>query len=153
MLGWAITFFVLALVAAIFGFGGISTAFAGIATLLFWIFVVLFVLSLLLTAIGARHGGRIAGGARTVFTVVGAAAIGALIYAWVDEDWTAERMGRAIDRNTAEIASDIGEGLDTAGERTEAFVQNTSTELRDDAAGAFDEAEENIDPDNSEQNN
>jgi len=35
MLTWAILFLVLALIAAIFGFGGIASAFAGIAQILF----------------------------------------------------------------------------------------------------------------------
>lgn len=40
MLGWAVTFFVLAIIAAIFGFGGLATAFASIAQLLFWLFLI-----------------------------------------------------------------------------------------------------------------
>ena len=47
MLGWAIMFFVAAIAAAVFGFGGIATTFTGIAVVLFWVFVALFVLSLL----------------------------------------------------------------------------------------------------------
>ncbi len=47
MLTWAIIFLVVALVAAVFGFGGVSTAAAGIAKVLFFIFVVLFIISLL----------------------------------------------------------------------------------------------------------
>ena len=46
MLSWALTFFILALVAAIFGFGGIDATSAGIAKLLFFVFLVLFVISL-----------------------------------------------------------------------------------------------------------
>lgn len=46
MLNWALTFFVVALLAAIFGFTGIAVAAAGVAKLLFFIFLVLFVLSL-----------------------------------------------------------------------------------------------------------
>ncbi|MBX3054756.1 MAG: DUF1328 domain-containing protein [Caldilineaceae bacterium] len=48
MLRWAVIFLVVALVAAVLGFGGIAGAAAGIAKLLFWVFVVLFVGSLLL---------------------------------------------------------------------------------------------------------
>ncbi len=40
MLGWAVTFFVLAVIAAVLGFGGLASAFASIAQLLFWIFLV-----------------------------------------------------------------------------------------------------------------
>ncbi|MEL7167150.1 MAG: DUF1328 domain-containing protein [Pseudomonadota bacterium] len=46
MLGWALTFFIVAFVAAVFGFGGIASASAGIAQILFFVFVVLFVLTL-----------------------------------------------------------------------------------------------------------
>ncbi len=42
MLGWALTFLVIALVAALFGFGGIASASAGIAQILFFVFIVLF---------------------------------------------------------------------------------------------------------------
>jgi uncharacterized membrane protein YtjA (UPF0391 family) len=46
MLNWALAFFVIALVAAILGFGGIAVAAAGIAKILFFIFLVLFVVAL-----------------------------------------------------------------------------------------------------------
>ena len=45
MLNWALTFFIVALLAAILGFTGIAVAAAGVAKLLFFIFLVLFVLS------------------------------------------------------------------------------------------------------------
>jgi uncharacterized membrane protein YtjA (UPF0391 family) len=45
MLGWAVVFLIIALVAAVFGFGGIAVAAAGIAKLLFFIFLVLFIIS------------------------------------------------------------------------------------------------------------
>lgn len=47
MLGWALTFLVIALVAALLGFGGIAGASMGIAKILFFVFLVLFVLALL----------------------------------------------------------------------------------------------------------
>lgn len=46
MLYWAAVFFIISIVAAFFGFGGISEATADIAQLLFFVFVVLFVVSL-----------------------------------------------------------------------------------------------------------
>ena len=42
MLRWAMGFLVLALVAALFGFGGIATASAEIAKTLFFLFLVIF---------------------------------------------------------------------------------------------------------------
>lgn len=48
MLGWALTFLIVALIAAVFGFGGIATGAAEIAQILFFVFLVLFVVSLLM---------------------------------------------------------------------------------------------------------
>ncbi|WP_128658326.1 DUF1328 domain-containing protein [Paenibacillus sp. 598K] len=47
MLRWAAIFFIIAIVAAIFGFGGIVDAAAGVAKVLFFIFLILFVVSLI----------------------------------------------------------------------------------------------------------
>lgn len=46
MLHYAIVFFVIALIAALFGFGGIAAGAVEIAKILFFIFIVLFVVSL-----------------------------------------------------------------------------------------------------------
>ena len=46
MLRWAVIFLIISLIAALFGFTGISAAAAGIAKVLFFIFVTLFVLAL-----------------------------------------------------------------------------------------------------------
>jgi uncharacterized membrane protein YtjA (UPF0391 family) len=46
MLRWALGFFILALVAAVLGFTGIAVAAAGIAKIIFFIFLVLFLVSL-----------------------------------------------------------------------------------------------------------
>ena len=46
MLGWALAFFLIAIVAAVFGFGGIASGMATIAQILFFLFIVLFLLSL-----------------------------------------------------------------------------------------------------------
>jgi uncharacterized membrane protein YtjA (UPF0391 family) len=47
MLNWALTFFVVALLAAVFGFTGIAVAAAGVAKILFYLFLVLFLISLI----------------------------------------------------------------------------------------------------------
>jgi uncharacterized membrane protein YtjA (UPF0391 family) len=54
MLYWAIVFFIVALVAAIFGFGGIAAGAATIAQVLFWIFLVVFLASVIMGL--ARRG-------------------------------------------------------------------------------------------------
>ncbi len=54
MLRWTIIFLVVAIIAAIFGFGGIAAGAASIAKILFYIFVGLFVISLIMG--GFRKG-------------------------------------------------------------------------------------------------
>jgi uncharacterized membrane protein YtjA (UPF0391 family) len=47
MLRWALGFFIIALIAAVFGFGGVAVAAAGMAKILFFIFVILSLVALL----------------------------------------------------------------------------------------------------------
>jgi len=47
MLYWAAVFFIIALIAAVFGFGGIAAGAVGIAKILFFVFLVLAVVALL----------------------------------------------------------------------------------------------------------
>ncbi len=46
MLSWALAFFVLAIIAGVFGFGGIAAGASSIAQVLFFLFVVLFLVSI-----------------------------------------------------------------------------------------------------------
>lgn len=48
MLKWALIFLVIALIAAVFGFGGIAGAASNIAVILFWVAVIIFVLMLIM---------------------------------------------------------------------------------------------------------
>jgi uncharacterized membrane protein YtjA (UPF0391 family) len=48
MLSWAITFLIIALFAALLGFGGIAGTAAGIAKVLFLVFLVLFAMSFII---------------------------------------------------------------------------------------------------------
>ncbi|MDZ4797913.1 MAG: DUF1328 domain-containing protein [Bryobacteraceae bacterium] len=48
MLHYALVFFMVAIVAAILGFGGISIASAGIAKILFFLFLVIFLVTLVM---------------------------------------------------------------------------------------------------------
>jgi uncharacterized membrane protein YtjA (UPF0391 family) len=52
MLHYALVFLVIAIVAALFGFGGIAVASAGIAKIMFFLFLIAFVISLIM------HAGR-----------------------------------------------------------------------------------------------
>ena len=54
MLRYAAIFLVIAIVAAVFGFGGIAVAAAGIAKILFFVFLILFLVSLI-SGLGSRR--------------------------------------------------------------------------------------------------
>lgn len=55
MLNYVITFFILAVISALLGFGGLAADFAGIAKFLALIFVVLFVASLIYSLLTGRR--------------------------------------------------------------------------------------------------
>ena len=55
MLGWAITFLIIALVAAVLGFGGIAGTAVEIAKLIFFVAIVLFAIS---AVVGLLRGRR-----------------------------------------------------------------------------------------------
>ena len=59
MLRWALIFFVVSIVAAIFGFTGISQATSGIAQIIFFVFISIFAVMLVL---GLVLGRKAAGG-------------------------------------------------------------------------------------------
>jgi uncharacterized membrane protein YtjA (UPF0391 family) len=54
MLRWAAGFFIVAIIAALFGYGGIAGEAAGIAQVLFFIFLVVFVVSLIMGLVSGR---------------------------------------------------------------------------------------------------
>ncbi len=55
MLKWALIFLVVALVAAVFGFGGVASASAGIAQILFFVFLLLCAVALVMNFFGGRE--------------------------------------------------------------------------------------------------
>jgi len=54
MLGWALTFLIVALVAAVLGFGGIATFAVDIAKIIFFVAIVLFVVSAIIGLVRGR---------------------------------------------------------------------------------------------------
>lgn len=55
MLRWAVAFLIIAIIAALFGFGGIAATASGIAQILFYIFLALFLIALLFGLLGGRN--------------------------------------------------------------------------------------------------
>ncbi|MFO1017224.1 MAG: DUF1328 domain-containing protein [Hyphomonadaceae bacterium] len=152
MLGWAIGFFIAAIVAAVFGFGGIASAFTGIAIIMFWVFVALFVLSLLFNAFGGAHAAGHSGSGRTAATVALIGGVALLVYAWVDNDMSAERVGASIDRTAVQLAEGTSDAISEGADRAENLVNDASDEVRNDTANGLDEASDNVDPDNDRNN-
>jgi len=136
MLGWAIGFFIAAVVAAFFGFGGIASAFTGIAIILFWVFVALFVLSLLFGAFGggaaAVEGGGGSGRGIGLIALVAVVAIG--VYAWMHNGMSAERVGASIDHAATQVADNTSNAVGEVGNRAKDAVHDTSRDLRDGAS-------------------
>jgi len=54
MLGWALTFLVVALIAGVLGFTTIAGTAIGVAKILFYIFIVLFLVSLVMNFLRGR---------------------------------------------------------------------------------------------------
>jgi uncharacterized membrane protein YtjA (UPF0391 family) len=54
MLGWALTFLVIGVIAALFGFGGIAGTATSIAVVLFWIFLAVFIITLIVGLVRGR---------------------------------------------------------------------------------------------------
>jgi uncharacterized membrane protein YtjA (UPF0391 family) len=55
MLGWALTFLVIALIAALLGFGGIAGTAVGIAKIIFFVAIALFLIAAIAGAIRGRR--------------------------------------------------------------------------------------------------
>ena len=54
MLGWALTFLVVALIAGVLGFTTIAGTAIGVAKILFFVFLILFVVSLVMNMVRGR---------------------------------------------------------------------------------------------------
>lgn len=55
MLSWSLTFFILAIVAAIFGFGGLAGTLTWFAELLFFGFLILFIVTLIANVVSGKR--------------------------------------------------------------------------------------------------
>lgn len=55
MLRWALSFLLLAIIAAFFGFGGLADTSAGIAKLLFYLFLIVFLLTFVFGLVSGKR--------------------------------------------------------------------------------------------------
>ncbi len=58
MLYWAVVFFIVSLIAAVFGFTGIAVGAASVAKLLFYLFLILFLVSIVAHGFPSAARGR-----------------------------------------------------------------------------------------------
>jgi hypothetical protein len=80
------------------------------------------------------------------------AGVALVVYAWVDNDMSAERVGREIDQTAVQLAEGTSDALSEGADRAENLVEETSDEVRNDTAEGLDEASDNVDPDNDPNN-
>jgi uncharacterized membrane protein YtjA (UPF0391 family) len=59
MMYWAVVFFVIALISALFGFGGIAGAAVGMSKTLFFIAVIVFLITLVMGMAGRGRSSRL----------------------------------------------------------------------------------------------
>ncbi len=52
LLNWALAFLILAIIAGVFGFGGIAIAATDIAVILFYVFLILFLIAIVAGLVG-----------------------------------------------------------------------------------------------------
>ncbi len=109
MLHWAISFGVIALIAAAFALSGAPLVVLYVAQLLFWLNTVLFVLALLTGLFGRGRDGLYSA-ERACALAGGAAALVALGIVWIKNDWSAEDAGRALGGGVAELTRGISGG-------------------------------------------
>lgn len=104
MRGWTVLLFIAAVAAGLFAFGAIATPYLAIARTLFFVFSAAFVILLLIVLFTSEHGGAFMAGGRTIALVGVLGGIAALVFFWTANDWNAEKIGRAVDRQAAAVS-------------------------------------------------
>lgn len=57
MLSWALAFFIVAMIAAVFGFGGIAHGSANVSQVMFFLFLIAFLVSFIIGVAEDKHRG------------------------------------------------------------------------------------------------
>jgi hypothetical protein len=127
MHGWTIALAVGAIASGLFAFGVIPSAYALPAQGLFFVFVVVLALVLLGNLFSHEHGGAFLSGSRKIALVglTGGAAV--LTYMWIANDWTAEKVGRGIDRHAAALSQEAQTYFHQISARGEAPAEEEQT--------------------------
>jgi uncharacterized membrane protein YtjA (UPF0391 family) len=126
-------FFIAAVIAAILGFSGVAESAGGVAIVLFLVFGVLFVLTVVFG--GAR---RTVGGVAGGFGGVLALAAVALLAVWFSDNYSLETAGSRMDETLADARETLGEVADD--------LPGAARDAREEIADALDDAEEVVEP-------
>ena len=93
-----------------------------------WVFVALFVLSLIFGALPRGEGVAAGGNGFALIALIAVIAI--FSYAWVKNDMSAERLGASIDHTVAQVADNTSTALDHAGNSADHVVNDTSNSIK-----------------------
>lgn len=128
--------FLAAVVAAILGFSGVAEGAADISIILFLVFGVLFILSLVFGRAGKTMGGFAGalGGVTALATV-------AFLAVWLSDRYSLETAGAEADQQLASARETLDEVVDD--------LPGAAREAREDIADALDDAGEAVEPEDS----
>lgn len=133
----SLLFLVVALIAAIFGFSGIAEASADIGVILFVVFGVLFLISLVFSG-GHRTAGGFLGGVGGV-ALMAAVVLGAV---WFSDRYSLESAGAELDQTLADARESLDEVVDD--------LPNAIGDAGDEVEQTLDDVGEAFDPKNPE---
>jgi uncharacterized membrane protein YtjA (UPF0391 family) len=134
MVKWPLIFLLGAVIAAILGFSGVAAAATNVAIILFFLFVALFLFSLL-AGRANRTGGNFFGVLGGVM-LLSAVALGAV---WFSGQYSLETAGAGMDVTLADAREDLAEVVED--------LPGATRDARENLSEALDDAGEAVKPD------
>lgn len=129
MIGYTVTFLVLAAACAGFTFTPYAAGYEAPARIAAIVFTVLAALSLVAHLV-TKHRPMLAGVARSGALAIVSGLIGAGIYGWIDNDMSAEKLGRMLDRSARNISSDAGGAIGEVAKDASEGAKSTLSEIQ-----------------------
>lgn len=104
MQGWSSALFFATGLSGLFAFGIIQSTFAPQAQALFFVFAIVLVLITVGNWMGHEHGHAAASVGKKIGVLALIGGFAAVLWAWVDNDWSAEKLGREVDRTAVGLS-------------------------------------------------
>lgn len=111
---WAVSY--AAAISGVFAFGIIASPFAALAQGLFFVFAAALVALGTIALFTHEHGGALVDGSRKVVLLALAGSFIFVVYGWIDNRMTAEKLGRDIDRRAAALGDHARTAAGRAGD-------------------------------------